>query len=598
MRKLLRHLFDNLTRAQRIRFVAVQALVVLRALAEIMSVAAVAPFTIVVSKPEALQGDGWIAGLFQLSGADGTTHFLYMLGGAALLALTLGALISVFTTFAVFRYSQGLGAQLSVRLFNYYLAQPWLYHASAHSAELTKQIASESTRITRSIITPLMQLIASLIVAGLMAGAMFVLEPVLTAVAVTIFLCAYFFTFGTVRARIARNGKSISRQTAEQFRLLSEAFGGIREIKLRDLRDIYVSRFGDNAARLAAAQATNSALAQSPRYLIEFAAFVSVVFAVLYLLKAHDGDLGVVVPILSMYGLGAFKLLPELQRVYASLATIKGAQAAYDAIKEDLKGSSALEAKQGEPASTGVSASKRLELVDIGFRYRDSLGSVLTEVNLTLKRGCIVGVVGASGAGKSTLLDIILGLIAPDTGRILLDGRPLDLAGDCRWKGAVGFVPQAIFLTDGSIAENIAFGESKAQMDPQRLHEAAELACLGDLIRELPEGLNSRVGERGVQLSGGQRQRIGIARALYGNPDLLILDEATNALDVVTESRVLEAIVRASQSRITLIVAHRMKTVQICDQIYLLEKGRIAASGTYEHLVRESDAFRQLDLLS
>ncbi|MDQ2701606.1 MAG: ABC transporter ATP-binding protein/permease [Pseudomonadota bacterium] len=601
MLDMLKALFHTLSPTQRRRFVGLQVLVVMRSFAEIASVTAIGPFTMLVSKMDALEGDGWLAQAYRMSPADSPGEFLVLLGGVALLALLLASFLSIYTTYALFRYSHNVGADISIRLFDHYMHQPWLYHASHNSSLLTKKIAVEAMRINKGILAPLMQMNSSLVLAAVLSLSLCLVEPVITLVGVSLFSLAYLAAYGTVRRKIARNGKDVSRQNAQQFRLMSEGFGGIREILLRSSQRAFVSRFAATAKALSSAQARNSSLAQTPRYIIELAALSAVIFAVVYLVRVHDGDVTKIVPLISIYGLATFKLLPAFQKVYSSLATMKGAQAAFISLREDLQASTP--AYPRDPAedasgSGGGSIGEAIVLDGIDFSYPGSGMNTLDKLSMKVPAGTVTGLVGASGAGKSTLIDILLGLVEPDRGRVVVDGVVLDKVRQRQWRKSVGFVPQAIYLADASIAENVAFGIPAAEIDLARVKQAVRTACLEDLITTLPDGLQSQVGERGVQLSGGQRQRIGIARALYHDPAVLILDEATNALDVLTERRIMDAVENASKDRTTLIVAHRLKTLKSCDTIFFMQGGKIVAEGTYDELLGSNEAFRQLDLLS
>src|SRR5690554_4164486 len=360
---------------------------------------------------------------------------------------------------------------------------------------------------------------------------------------------------------------------------MSEGFGGIKDTLLLGRQGLFNERFETASRRYGRAQGTTKALAQVPRYLIELVAFGAVIFLVLYLLAAHEGNLGTILPVLSVYALAGFKLLPAFQQIYSSLSAIRGNLAAFDALRDDLYASSRQPIRQAlteqERTEQHLAPKHSIRLDDVTFAYPGKQEPALKALNLEIPATKVIGLVGASGSGKSTAIDLLLGLIEPQQGQILIDGQPLTDANRRAWQNSLGFVPQAIFLADSSIWENIAFGLPPESIDEAKVRQAATMAHLDELIAELPCGLETRVGERGVQLSGGQRQRIGIARALYHDADVLVLDEATSALDGITEKLIMDAIHDFSGKKTIIMIAHRLTTVKQCDAIFMMSQGKV-----------------------
>lgn len=316
---------------------------------------------------------------------------------------------------------------------------------------------------------------------------------------------------------------------------------------------------------------------------------------VLLLIKWHDGNLGAVLPILAVYALAAFKLLPALQQIYSSVAQIKGSLAAFEAVKGDLESSvDSQKSITKETLSIRTELKQQITLSDIQFSYPGKSRPAVNGVTMTIPVNSVVGLVGSSGSGKSTLIDLLLGLLTPQSGHLYMDDTCITAENKRAWQNTLGFVPQSIFLSEGSIAENIAFGLPAADIDIKQVNKTLKLAHLTELVEELPNGVSTKVGERGVQLSGGQRQRIGIARALYHEADVLVFDEATSALDGITEKIVMDAIHEFSGQKTIIMIAHRLKTVQKCDVIYLMAHGKIVDSGTYEHLVEHNTEFKKM----
>lgn len=590
----LKELYSLLTKDQRKKLLRLQILVVLMSFAEIAGVVSIGPFMALVGDISQLQGDGRLADLYRASGMEDPRDFLFWLGIGVLCVLAMAACISMFTIWRLSMYGAKVGAELGNRLFSHYMHQPWLFHASGSSSQLTNRIAQETQRITGQIINPLMQMNAKLVMALFMAVAIFIYNPVVAIAGLVIFASAYMLLYKIVRRRLVRNGRHISEAQQARFKLMGEGFGGIKDALLLGRQKDFTDRFQTACEKFATAQGTTMALAQAPRYAMELIAFGSVIFLVLYLLAAHEGNLGSILPVLSVYALAGFKLLPAFQQVYTSLSNIRGNLSAFDAVRDDLRASSLDTALGATPTNEHLAPTKDIRLNNVVFRYPGKEESALKNMDITIPANRVTGLVGASGSGKSTAIDLLLGLMAPQQGQLLIDGQPITEENVRAWQNSLGFVPQSIFLADSSILENIAFGLPPEAVDEEKVNRAANMAHLDELLAELPNGLDTRVGERGVQLSGGQRQRIGIARALYHDADVLILDEATSALDGITEKLIMDAIHDFSGKKTIIMIAHRLATVRQCDSIYLLEQGRVTDHGTYDELASRNITFQRM----
>lgn len=596
MLKSLAELYSLLTDGQRKKLLKLQMLVTLMAFAEIAGVVSIGPFMALVGDMSQLQGEGLIADIYRSTGVDSPTSFLLWVGAGVLLILTLAALTSMITIWRLSLYGARVGVELGNRLFKHYMYQSWTFHAAGNTSQLTNKITQECQRITLSVINPLMLMNAKLVMAILMLIAIFIYNPLVAIVGLVVFIAAYLLLYATVRRRLIANGAAISQAQTQRYKLLVEGFGGIKDALVLGRQRIFTRRFSEASGYFADAQGTNQALSQAPRYAMELVAFGSVIFLVLYLLATYEGNLGTILPVLSVYALAGFKLLPAFQQVYSSVSQIRGALAAFDTLRDDLRASVAgIDEDNDEPRDVGRWVPQHsIAMQDIVFTYPNKQDPALNGLTLEIPANRVIGLVGASGSGKSTTIDMLLGLINPDTGRLLIDGEPLE-KGDMRaWQNTLGFVPQHIFLTDSTIRENIAFGLPPESIDDVQVRRAAGMAHLDGLLNELPEGIHTRVGERGVQLSGGQRQRIGIARALYSDAEVLVLDEATSALDGITEKLVMDAVHEFSGKKTTIIIAHRLATVKQCDCIYLIDHGRVVDAGRYEELLLRNDIFKRM----
>ena len=595
MLRVIKELFSLLSEKQRKHFYILQFLVILMAFTELLGIASIAPFMALVGDISLLQQEGVYSKLYQFSGINSPVDFVFAAGCLVLLMLTISTIVSMLTTWRLAVYGASVGTELADRLYSYYMQQSWLFHASGSSAQLTKQVSTEANRISGGIIQPLMSLNAKLVLALFISISIFIYNPIIALAGISAFVLSYMLMYKLVRKSLILNGRRLSDVSTQRFRLMNEGFGGIKDVLLLDRKYDFIDRFTEEGGLQARAQGTNNTISLVPRFFVELLAFGAMISLVLVLIKSYDGNLGQVLPVLAIYALACFKLLPALQQIYSSITQIKGNSAAFEAVKEDLQQSKITQNKLNEKTiSPKLKFEQQIKLDNITFAYPNKEDYALNNVSISIPINHVIGIVGSSGSGKSTLIDIVLGLLPPKSGRMYIDDMLITKDNLRVWQNNLGFVPQSIFLSEGSIAENVAFGLPAGEIDYNQVIKAISLAHLTELVEELPEGINTKVGERGVQLSGGQRQRIGIARALYNEADILIFDEATSALDGITEKIIMDAIHDFSGQKTIIMIAHRLKTVEKCDIIYLMEKGSIIDQGTYKELVDNNPKFREM----
>ena len=594
MFKLLKKLFFLLTPSQRKRFYALQILVTLMAIVEIFGVASIIPFMALVGDMNQLQQDTFVAEIYQSSGINSESEFVFLLGVCVLFILLISTIISMFTIWKLSMFAHKIGTEIADRLYTHYLRQGWLFHASGSSAQLTKKIATETLRVTGAVLVPLVHVNAKIILAVLMSLSIFIYDPKVAIIGLTLFALTYFLLFRGVRMRLARYGSAVSHVNEQRFRLMNEGFGGIKDVLLLGRDNDFIKRFNKTGNTLAHSQGTSTALIQAPRYLMELIAFGSMIALVLYLIITHSGNLGMILPILSVYAIGAIKLLPAFQQIYSSVAVIKANIAAFESIQYDLDNSFKTKSVIQKAKQNYLYPKNKISLENISFKYPNKQDMALNELSMSIPVNSVIGIVGPSGSGKSTLIDILLGLIKPHKGMLKIDDKIINDENCRSWQNAIGFVAQSIFLSEGTIAENVAFGIPRDEIDQEQVEKVLKLAHLTELLETLNDGMHTRVGERGVQLSGGQRQRIGIARALYHKAEVLVFDEATSSLDGITEKMIMEAIHNFSGKKTIILIAHRLKTVEKCDQIFFIDKGKVADQGTYKELIEKNEHFKNM----
>lgn len=594
MLKLIKDLFRLLTKQQRKKFYLLQIFVVLMTFSEIMGIASIVPFmSLLGDKSLLLQQDGWMYKIYVYSTISTPESFTFFLGVFVLVMLSISTTISIFTTYRLALFASYTGTEIADRLYRYYMNQNWLFHTTNTSASLTKQIANETQRVTTLILMPLMQINARLVFATTLSIGIFMYNPIVAFIGLSIFSLSYFLLFKTVRRRLYSNGKIISETISERYKLMNEGFGGIKETLLLGRQDYFINNFNSTGQKLGRAQGVNIAFAQTPRYLMEFVAFGTLIALILFLFKFYEGNLSNILPILSVYALASFKLLPAFQQIYTYMAQIRGNISAFESIRNDLI-SSQNYFQENIDDSKELVIKNYIKFQNIFFKYPQNENYAIEGLSLNIPINSVVGLVGISGSGKSTAMDLFLGLLEPEKGNILVDEVSINNSNKRVWQNKIGFVSQSIFLTSSSIAENIAFGISQDKIDFERINNVLNIAYLMEMIQQLPDGIHTKVGERGVQLSGGQRQRIGIARALYHDAEILVFDEATSALDGITEKIILSEIKNFFGTKTIIMIAHRLKTIEECNTIFILEKGKLVDSGTYSELINKNEHFKEL----
>jgi ABC-type multidrug transport system fused ATPase/permease subunit len=494
-------------------------------------------------------------------------------------------------------FAHYFGTEIADRLYTHYLRQGWLFHASGSSAQLTKKIATETSRVTGAILVPLIYVNSKIVLAILLSLSIFIYDPIVAITGISIFGITYYIIFKIVKARLSLYGQNISEVNEQRFRLMNEGFGGIKDVLLLGRDKNFVERFNETGNILAYSNGTSTALIQTPRYFLELIAFGSMISMILFLMINHNGNLGIILPILSVYAIGTIKLLPAFQQIYSSFGIMRANIAAFESIQQDLKDS--LQSQEEKLTHLKVEQSRlfpklNISLENISFTYPNKKEKTLDKVNIHIQANTVIGIVGPSGSGKSTLIDILLSLIVPDEGQLKIDEKLVSNHNRRSWQNTIGFVAQNIFLSEGSISENVAFGLPQDEIDIGQVTKVIELAHLAEFTESLKDGIHTKVGERGIQLSGGQRQRIGIARALYHKAEVLVFDEATSSLDGITEKMIMEAIHDFSGKKTIILIAHRLKTVQKCDQIFFINNGKVDDYGTYDELIEKNELFKKM----
>lgn len=545
--------------------------------AEIASIGAVLPFLGVLTSPETIFTHELVQPLIQFLGIQLPSELLLPATLIFITAALLAGFLRITLLWVQMRLAMAIGADFSIKSYETTLYQPYSLHVSRNSSEVLAG-ARKAESLVSIIIQPTLTVISSILVLVAVIGTLFAIHPVTALATFMAFGLIYAGVVGVTRHRIAKNSRIIAVQQVTLTKLTQEGLGGIRDVIINGTQPLYSKMYREAFMPLQLAHVSNHLVAASPRFVVE--ALGMVIIAVLaYMLTAGIGAgerTNHAIPVLGALALGAQRILPLLQQAYNAFITIKGNQAStQDAL--DLLNQPMPEDVYDRRTSP-ISFNFDITLEDVGFRYATKDRWILRHMNLRIPKGSRVGFVGVTGSGKSTLLDIIMGLLTPTEGSVLIDKTPLSAEQVQAWQAHISHVPQAIYLSDTSIAENIAFGIPADSIDMQRVQQAAEQAQISATIESFSNGYRTLVGERGVRLSGGQRQRIGIARALYKRAKVLIFDEATSALDNETEAAVMQALETLSRETTILIIAHRLSTLRNCDFVVELLNGNVRLS--------------------
>jgi ABC-type multidrug transport system fused ATPase/permease subunit len=588
-------IFKILSPEEQRRALMLMAMIVCMGLVDMIGVVCIVPFMSVMAQPEIVESNPYLRELHSLSGINEPTKFLFFLGLLVLVIFISSVAFKAFTTYQIARFSSLQDYMLSSRLIASYLHQPYEWFLNRNSSELGKTVLTEVGQVVSQGIFQLANAFGGMASTFCLVVMLISADPALAATVFTVLLSAYTVIYLILRKMITTFGSRRWASNQKRFEVVAEAFGGIKEIKLDGLETVFCERFREPALINAKSSAVHILTSQLPKYAFEAISFGGMIALALYLMVA-EGSLQASLPTLALYALAGYRMLPMMQQVYNALATLKYSQTTIDKVcREFLQLSQSFTKPSSDCDSMRVNQEIRFR--GVSYRYPKSDHDVISELSFVIPAYTTVGLVGSTGSGKTTTSDLILGLLSPKSGQITVDGTPISLENVRTWQRSLGYVPQVIYLSDDTIASNIAFGVKPSNIDWDALEEAARIANLHDFVsRELKDGYQTLIGERGVRLSGGQRQRIGIARALYKSPKVLILDEATSALDNLTERAVMEAVNNLSSKVTIVLIAHRLTTVRNCDQIILLDRGKMLAVGTYDELMATNERFRDLTL--
>ncbi|MEM9219268.1 MAG: ABC transporter ATP-binding protein [Cyanobacteria bacterium P01_F01_bin.150] len=563
-------------------------LFLMTSIVEVIGIGIVGPFIALATNPSFIDKYSALSWAFTHSPFTDENYFLAILGVLVAIAFCFKAFVSWFTQASIVRFSDKQQRLIIVRLVREYLFAPYVYHTLKNSSSIVDSVIEIASTFTMSVLSPLLSTLSNILVASALLILLYVTSPS-TILILLLTLTPVFLFFNSFKAKVKRWGKQVRTSKESIIRTINHSFGGIKETKIIGCESFFEHQVELQAVKLEHAHGDFAAFKMLPRFVVE-AVMVTVILSIVSVsLLLSNGAVENLTSVLGIYALASIRMLPAISNSIAGVNQLRNTSYTVNQIYTELRGLEETTSDLNPSGSQTTAQSKmqfdrQVDLKDLVYRYPSASEDSLKGVSLTLNKGESIAFIGKSGAGKTTLVDIILGLLEPQFGDLLVDGHSIfqDRRG---WQNLVGYIPQSIFLMDETLERNIAFGVPDHLIDSERMMRAIAAAQLKEVVDGLPEGIHTKVGERGVLLSGGQRQRVGIARALYHEREILILDEATAALDNETERLVTESIKELSGKKTIITIAHRLSTIKHCDRIYLLERGSIVKSGSYHEVV-------------
>lgn len=573
----VKRLFEIFSFKQKLQFVGLFIILLLGSLLELLGVSLILPFAQMLLDPEKIFSNEKVEKILTTLGIHETSMVLFLLVCTLIFVYIFKNIYLIWMKYIQAQIMNHNQFKLEVKMMEYYVRQPYSYHVKKNVSEINRTILTDVSAVF-VVLTSVFTIISNGITSVMLVALLLATDFSITVITVVILSCFVWLYFKLFRRRIYQYGKLGQRYGAEVTQCLLQSFAGIKELKVNQCEQYFINQFANRRILQISMVKRGTFVQQIPKYVLEMVTVGGVLSVIAYKLFV-DADISMLIPQLAVFAAAAFKLLPSVSQltsdavyIYKNKPSIDLIYMALDEVENGENGENG-ENKAGTATEIcGGELQPAIEFHQVSFSYDDTQEKVLDHVDISIMEGESVAFIGSSGAGKTTTVDLILGLLLPTGGMITYGGISIEQLGS-EWKKKLGYIPQNIYLSDSTIRENVAFGVES--IDDAKVWRALEEAQLKDFVENLADGLNARVGDRGVRISGGQRQRIGIARALYNEPEILILDEATSALDNETEKAVMESIDFLKRKKTLIIVAHRLSTIQGCDRVFRVENRKI-----------------------
>jgi ATP-binding cassette, subfamily B, bacterial PglK len=591
--QFLKKLYHMFNRSEKIFALVLFLFMIIGSALEVIGVGAIPAFIALLLNPETVQKYPLIDSFL---GKLGIVSVDKLLVWGSILLIFIFLIKNSYLTYLTYLKAKFINItflKFSVRLFNAYMTAPYTFHLNRNSAELMRNLQIEVKLVLKILTDILYGIMDLLLIAGIFM-LLFRVEPLITIFVLLLLAVPSGIFLKIIKRKLEKHGKDRQWHSGERIKAVNQGLGILKESRVLGRDSYFIDIFTDTSSKYIITRRYIDVINKIPKYLIETVSVLGMLLIGVVMVM-QGRDVNSIIPVLTLFGVAVMRLMPAFKEFIAKYTDIRfhayAINPLYTDITELRKNRINLAYNKGERLdSEPLHLKNNIELQNIHYRYPGASKSALNGVSIQIKKGAAVGIVGPSGAGKSTLVDVLLGLFIPEKGKILVDG--VDTLENLKgWRRNIGYIPQQIYLIDDKIRNNIAVGIPEQMIDDNKVHNAIQAAHLEELIDELSDGVDTIIGERGIRLSGGQRQRIGIARALYNNPEILVMDEATSALDNETEHYIIQSIERLRGDRTIIMIAHRLTTVKNCDVLFYLKEGKIISTGTYGELFSKSEEY-------
>ena len=588
-------------RREKLQILVLLVLILVGALLETFVVGLIYPFISVLKRPEIIHEHWMSSWVYRVMRAGSDKEFIVWIAAGLIGVYLLKNVYLVFLAYTQSRFIFNKQRMFSRRFFTFYLHQPYTFHLQRNTAELLYKINSVVPSLFSNFLLFALMFVIETITTMSIFGLLILIKPLPAIITISILGTFTFAFYGMLRKKIGELGKLSQHYSEKMIQWINQGLGGLKETKVLGREEFFINAFDKNSKGLARVQLFMHVINQLPRSFLETICMISMLLIML-LIIVQNKEIQSIIPTLSIFAMAAFRIIPSMNRIFAATAVLRYNSYSIEVVYNDLVSlnkdiNTNDVAKRSDTTETVIVFNKVIELKNVYYQYPSAYRLALNDISIKITQHYSVGFVGPSGAGKTTLVDIILGLLPPTQGKVLVDGKDIqdNLAS---WQRRIGYIPQNIYLSDDTIRCNIAFGLPDEQIDEEKVWSAIESAQLEELVNSFSDKINTFIGERGIRLSGGQRQRIGIARALYHNPEVLVMDEGTASLDSETEREVMKAMRRLSGKKTVIIIAHRLSTVKNCDLLYFVSDGKVVNYGTYDELLINSADFKEMVMSS
>lgn len=598
MLNLLKKLKAILPPKDKFKVILLIILMLLAGLLEVLSIGLLSGFIAGVADPDLLLSNQYISQILSFFNIYSERQILVFGTISLIFVFLLKNIYLISYKYIQSRFIYNRYRSISSRLFKIYMNVPFSFHLNRNSAGLVKNVSTESRFIATNVMLPILHIATEFVMALSIIILLFSVQPLITAFTLISLGGVSIIFLRVTKKTMKKHGKKALKEREEIIKTVNEGIGGFKELTLTNRKSWFVKKFEKSMLSLSKAEIFQQTTKQSVSPIIETIAIAGILLIAFILLK-QGHSLAVLSSILALFALSIRRLLPAINNIVTQYNSLRYYSYSVDSIYDDLVNLEKYQnivkdknSKNKDNLRTNF-LKKKIDIKNLEFSYKKEQKLILQDISLNINQGEAIALVGSTGSGKTTLADLILGLLEPTAGKIEVDGNSI-YDNITNWQQSIGYIPQFIYLSDDTIKNNIALGLEENEIDNNKLQKAIEASQLKEFIAELPEKENTKIGERGIRLSGGQRQRIGIARALYDNPEVLVMDEATSSLDNITEKFIIEAIEKLKKDRTLIIIAHRLSTVKNCDRLYILKQGKIVDQGTYSELIKKNREFKKM----